>query len=686
MAQLPQPANLHATVTREDAQVPANAAAPVELTENARLRVAVQFIEEADAWIGKSWAPQWREADILYQSLRSQGAWEGTQVTRANISRFTVAKLVNAIVPQLVKGIFYSDPPFQLRGFGDIKPETLQAKTAVYAALLQEADERDGTSVPVEVEEGMTSQAIFGPLIMCWGWTERCRMRKRYVRKREPVEQTVIPGQKPIVTHTVESNNWDMLEEEVQTSRPFLRFVDHRTVLFDPKWNKPDIRKCRKVGLRSYVTFDDLDEMREEPGFNIPSREELLALFFPPVEQPAQPGTAEGSMASASPMHAQPRWDNSSADPLMRVLEMVELWDENWHDVVLNRKCFIKSEANEFGKHPLLSCNWWNVPDSGHGIGLGRIVGQDQRVDTGVTNGCLDILAHTLNPDYIRAEGVSELTQNIRQRLGGVVAVSKDPKNAYILKEQPRVPSEALAMLQLSKAESESAAGANEQLVQGATPTAGRSSLGRTATGAAGMIAGSASRLEGPLERFVRQVFVPYLYVMDELVNDRLPSDQLHAIIGERLGKDFEFDEEEFRNASLKFEVLAGAHLAAKKAMAQVLPLLAEFASQPGLAQQMAEVNGEYVDYALIFKSIMEMGEWRYDSPFVKPLTPEMKQRVAAKSGQNGKFQQQVALENLSHQHDIENINEKAQTRAAERVMTQQFENAMEGREEPGQP
>lgn len=679
MTQLLQPANTHARIERRDVTVSADPHEAVQFTDDAELRVAVQFIEASDAWIGTAWASLWREADILYQALRSNGAWEGTQQARANISRFTVAKLVNAIVPQLVKGLFYEQPPFKLRGYPGTDEAVIRAKEAVFAALLNE--DFGDYSFRAEVEEGLQASAIFGPVIMVWGWEERVRTRKRYVRKGKGLEQQTPVGVLKVATK--ESLEWELKPEEERLSRPFLRYVDHRSILFDPRWNRPDIRKCPRFGIRKYLTFDELDELREEPGYEIPPREDLLDLFFPPAEQTITPGTAEASTAGASrgvggAMHAMPRYESTGEDPLERSLEYVELWDRGKCRGILQRKLCIKKTDDEFGCNPGLSSNWWNVPDSGIGIGLGRIVGQDQRVDTGLINACLDILSHAVNPDYIRGEGVNVLTQNIRQRLGGVIAEAKDPKNAFVLKEQPRVPPEALAVLQLSKAESESASGANEQLVQGATPAAGRSSLGRTATGAAGLIAGAASRLEGPLERFINQVFIPYLYKMDELINERMPSDQLNKIVGKALGAEFQFDEEKFRNAELEFEVLAGAHLAAKKAMAGVLPLLVELFANPAVAQQLAEVNGEYADFGLLVRSIMEAAEWRYNDPFVKPLTEEMKQRLAQKNAASAKFQQQLAMAQQQHQFKGEENDQKAQNRLAEKVTVLAAEHGLE--------
>ena len=69
---------------------------------------AEQFIQD------KQYALLWRDADLLYQSPRPMSVYENTYILEPNVQRFTVAKVMNAIVPQLYKGLFYTDPPMVL--------------------------------------------------------------------------------------------------------------------------------------------------------------------------------------------------------------------------------------------------------------------------------------------------------------------------------------------------------------------------------------------------------------------------------------------------------------------------------------------------------------------------------------------------------------------------------------------
>ena len=88
----------------------------------------------------------------------------------------------------------------------------------------------------------------------------------------------------------------------------------------------------------------------------------------------------------------------------------------------------------------------------------------------------------------------------------------------------PPVPGEAWSFIQQAQSSAAATSGANEQVVQGAGGMSNKSTGMRSGTGAAAVVAANASRLDGPTGRFVRQVFVPWLYIMDELNNDLLPT------------------------------------------------------------------------------------------------------------------------------------------------------------------
>src|SRR5579859_6657294 len=111
-----------------------------ELTSrDAELALVVQSASQAEAWIAnKQWNLLWRDADLLFQSPRPLSTFENTYVLEPNVQRFTVAKVCNSIVPQLYKGLFYSDPPMVLRPRPGTSQDVISAKTSLFSYLLDE--------------------------------------------------------------------------------------------------------------------------------------------------------------------------------------------------------------------------------------------------------------------------------------------------------------------------------------------------------------------------------------------------------------------------------------------------------------------------------------------------------------------------------------------------------------------
>jgi hypothetical protein len=87
----------------------------------------------------------------------------------------------------------------------------------------------------------------------------------------------------------------------------------------------------------------------------------------------------------------------------VRSLEVLEYWDKEPQDSRPQpERGSFAPRKNEFKMIPFLSANWWNRPKAFYGMGLGLIVGQNQRVDQGTINAIFKILSYGVNPIYLR--------------------------------------------------------------------------------------------------------------------------------------------------------------------------------------------------------------------------------------------------------------------------------------------
>lgn len=584
------------------------------------------------------WNLLYRDADLLFQSPRPMTVYENTYVLEPNVQRFTVAKIVNAVIPQLYKGLFYDDPPMLMRPRPGTPQPVVDAKSALYSFILEECRFKQQT------KWGMETLATFGTGIWKWGidWKDITT----YKREAAAVSVTTGPDNQPEVSK-IPTNEPPKITKTTQTMR--LPFFEHRPldkVLVDPHLEVSDIREADWVVDVHYMDFYQLEEIRKaiyesddkeaKKGWEIPA--DLKNIWAKTPSSTTTNLEAEQAVYARGAVHHSKSMNLPvGPDPLRKKLEVLEYWDKGRKIIVIDNTTVLYSGENEFGIIPFLSCNWWNRPKSFFGMGLGLIIGQNQRVDQGTINAILKILSFGVNPIYLQKRDANTQTQMIRTGIGKIMKVDvpdgRVPKDAFSLLEQPKVPSDIWAALKESQEASESASGADQQLVQGST-AGPRAGMGRTSGGAAIQASASATRLDGPLDNFIEQVFKPFLSVIDMLVFKFMQDTWILHILGKRLGEALTKDlsMQEYWDATVEFEVLAGASMAARRTMAQSMVMLTQILDNPQIAEHLAEINQEYIDYDAIIRMWMEASEWKNGDDIVKKMTPEMIQRRQANS------------------------------------------------------
>ena len=631
MALIPQPA-VNPNLPLDTTEVK-QAIATGQWSDDEVLKIIVQDSIRAENFEQtKQWVAMWPTASALYQSPYMARYWEGTQTERANVPFFTVATMVRSLVPQIINGLFYEDPPFMFRP----RPRTSQNAARAAAAVL--AYELEDIGFRRELELGCNNAVLFGTSIWKWGWECFKTERKRYVRKSAPVTiPSAVPGGKPVETYPLDEEIEEEVEE-VWVDRPIFEHITNlRHVLVDPGLLVPDIRKAKYIVHRMYVTFKDLQKLRERPGFNIPTDDVIIQWFLPPKEEAV---AAPSEVTVRNPLwdlRAEPRYVETTIDPMSQPLELLERWDGEHYQVALQKKLVICNDKNPYGVIPFLSVNWWDVPEAFWGMGLGKTVGYEQRLQQGVTNAWLDGIALNLNGIYVRVKGKGPPTQSIRVSPGKVLEV--DEKDTFSpLDRLPAVPEAGMA-LQNSEARAERVSGANELTVQGALGQ-GRSSITRTKTGVDALQSGSGTRIQEFVDKIADAVIIPFLKAAHEMNAALMPMQTLKSILTDELQLDYAADPIEILNARLRFSISAGSRLQAKRTMAQALPLLTNTLFQPQVIQALA-IEGKKLNIDELLKMWWEVSDWRNFRDVVVKMTPQDQQRwMQAQAG--GKAAAQV--------------------------------------------
>jgi hypothetical protein len=645
------------------------------------LKLVIQDAEKAENYeVAKTFVAGWQAANILYQSPFQAQYWEGTAVPRSSIPLFTLATAVNSLVPQIMGGMFYENPPFIIQE----RPGTTSQEARAVGGLI--AYQLDDINFRQELEWGVKNAVLAGTAIWKWGWETFTKERKVYRRKNPAVNiANPIPGGQNITVHDADEEIVEEIVEEVIDRPVFEHMANLKYVLVDPTLNVPDISKAKVVTHRMYMTWEDLDKLRDRPGYDIPSREEMMMLFLPPRE-PVERALAEST--GKNPMYdlrADARFEDATIDPFNEPLEILERWTNDTCQVVLQKKAVIYNGANDYGKIPFLSVGWWDVPEAFFSMGLAKMIGSEQMIQQGIVNKWADVTTMLLNPVIRRKRGKSVTTQNIRMAPGKIVEI-EDKDDMQPMERLPGVP-EAGEHIALSQSRVDQIAGAGALNTSGMA--AGHSNLARTAEGAK-MLGSSGTTVPSFVDKLSNQVLLPFLYAVQEMNSALLPMSTIRRILSDELQHEYmkkNGDPLNLLNAKIKFSVLAGSKMSARQKMAQALPILTQYLMNEQTTQQLA-IAGYRVDNLEIFRMMFEVSEFKNEKDVIVKMTPEEMKRAQQNSPAaiaQIKGQQAQQAQAQKHQNNLEIVDDENIARAGREVLRATMEKASEPLEVTGQ-
>lgn len=692
MALLPQPRNPSQPLNQktEDFSLQGGAVK----TEDSALALVIQATERAEKFImARLWMSEWRVAKALYEAPAKQEYWRDTFVPRANNSFPLVAQHVRAILDAALPAVFPEITPFAAEPEAGTPRQVARGWEHTISYQLRAAN------VKAQMRLIMKDAEVFGTGLGKWGWETFERKRTIVKRAAQPLQiPSPLPGGKPTFVHTKESD--ELMEYDVTetVSQPTFHRIEINHLLVSPDLRDPDVRNAAYVVHRHYPTLQKLSELRDFVGYNIPSDEALMALAAPPGETADSSAIeTEGTSYPTQGHKPLPRYIDASPDPSKHKLEVLEYWTADTVIVVVQRALVIRNERNPFGIIPFVSCFWDDIPGTFYSFGIPRRIGGIQAHVQGLRNKRMDDINLNLQNMWKSKRGDNIAAQPIKAYPGAVFKVD-NMENLEPLNKQP-ILTEAYKEEEILISDAEKTSGANELLVQGASPGGSQTTGMRTAAGANAVSGASSSRVQGFVNVVAEQCLLPVIYAF--LKMDRLWLDPatMRQIVGKTLWNALEQEHDGdlvvdmCNNADMKFKMLAGSNIAAKKAMGQQLPLLIENISQPAFISGLAAA-GLKPNYVEIGDRLEESSGWDSPDSLFIPITAEDTQRqvqsskpVADMKVTQARLQQmhenKSAESAQDHQQILEQQNNKGMADAGETILTKSIERAAEKDEVP---
>lgn len=586
-----------------------------KLADDKALAVVLTDADIAERFLqSKAFPQQWNTADQLYATVPETRFWPGTQMARSKLPMPLIMEVVEQLLPQAHLA-FFSDPtPFTVEPKGKTSPQAARAAAHVALWAVKESGFKE------EIRKILKSALLYGTGVGKWGWETGKKTRKVYSRDAQGALQSQ--------------------QVEKEYSCPTFGYVPLRQLLFDPH-AVSNISFGRYVIHQDMISFDDLDAMRTSGMYkNVPTREQLKLIMSSKNEPTVD--SLEGSKVQNWRTH-QAQLDTlaGSSDPTKQKLEILEYWTADRVVTVLQRKIVLRNEANEFGRLPFVSSSFIDVPGSFLGFGVARLLEGEQLFEEGVINSYIDALALTLTPAFQRKGGVGPSNQNIVLAPGKIV----NDAGELVPLHKESVSLEAQAAVQASENRARRRVGANfgSDMPNQAL---------RTAEGVQEFTASLQTRLQFFVENFADSVFIPVLESFIDLSKEMLSPKQIDEILTDAEGKAFQGEILDVYNGQYSFSVLSSTKLAARRAMAGMVPVLMQMASSEPVHDSLSQ-QGKKFDFAELINQAMDLAGWSAPSLIVD-MTPEDNQRAAMNNPALVKAQMDQHKLQQQHQNDLD--------------------------------
>jgi hypothetical protein len=629
---------------------------------NQNLALSVGFMQS------RGLESSWNIAEILLRCYVKKEKWKGSEQYRSHLGLPILAEQFFSLLSAIQQAIFTGVSFFEVESTQGTEMDVARAQQGLCEWAVKNCGPFGG-SLKAEFRLMAYDAFLYGLGIGFMGWRKikKTVVTKQY--KNPPV--SVGAGMGNVSIAQGDPDELIDVPTEVEINQPVFEHVPLRRFRCAPDCRRSEARSATWAARILYLTPYQLEELRDTEGFNIPTKEQLIALNAPqkltgteqnPLDY--QGGTAASTISSVidnTKAYPEALDQKSNVDPLSNKWEVIDYWSASRHYMVMEKQYVLLKEEHDQETNPFLTFNFRESPDSIHGFGLGHLLGDFQRIACGVANAFFDDLTLNLMGVYARPRGLNTSAQSdflwpgkVFQfdapsgggAGGGFQALARNGTGVDILGVISEVKAWAASLTGIGAG------------MQGSNP--GKSGDFRTGQGVNLLASGEATKSQDLVDQICDLVLVPFLkHVIAQ--NKKLKPSQIKQILSKELDKAWTGDPLSVINADYKVTIAAGTRLAAANALQSRLGFIVQILQSPGMTQQL-ETQGKKVLYDNLMKNILDSTGYSYEE-LIADMTDEDKQRVAAQS-QQAAAQSKMALQQGATQSKISVNENQAENRA----------------------
>ena len=592
-------------------------------TDQFALKTVVQDFNKASNHRAQNHDHRWRNADELYLAWVGRKFWPGTRIDRSNLGVFTTLTQIESLLPRMMSTLFADAPGWF---FADALPGTDPADARLVRELMIEQMRQ--SRIREVFRRAFKSAFLYGngliELGMLYQETQRPFFRVDFIPQTRRVRLPFLGG--ITVTLPTGINQRRITEETRQEiiNRPFAKSVSLKDIYVDPNCSSPQPQDGRFLIKRAFMTVDELDRLRDQPGFKIPPKLQLILMA---EKKP----TTEGDRTKESMENIRGNtWTSSqdtSVDPGSKRLEVLGYWTKERHVWVLNREHTAYNIPNPVEIIPFFDVFYTDVPDRFYGLAVTDLAEPDQRLIQGIINARIDELALSIHKGTIKRRGTPTPAYQRRIYPGRWLEVDGNPRDEIVREEVQNITQQAFAEVDLAERRVARSTGVTDLAVLGTGPGKFGNAASRTATGVNTQAQASASRHGYLVENNEDTVVEPLLDLWHKFNTLFLDPDQVQEIVDTK--KDIlQIEPVRIKNARVKFAMRASSKLQARAGLLQVLPLIFETILSPALLELLARQQGKTVNVEELENMVLDATNYRPKQGLFRDLTDEEKQQL----------------------------------------------------------